>query len=161
MRIAEWSIKNATVTWVITFILAFGGMLVFQDLSRLEDPEFTIKEAIIFTPYPGASASEVETEVSDLIERASEAFGPIDILVNNAAGSYMKMPSQATSAERSFMFDLNVNAPVDLAQQAIEGMQQRGAGWILNISSATSVQPALPYRDSKEAALIIGPLSGH
>jgi NAD(P)-dependent dehydrogenase (short-subunit alcohol dehydrogenase family) len=54
------------------------------------------------------------------------------------------------------MHELNLNAPVDLAQQAIAGMKRKGAGWILNIGSATSRQPAVPYRDSKTAALIIG-----
>ena len=55
------------------------------------------------------------------------------------------------------MFELNLHTPVDLAQQAIPGMKARGGGWILNISSATSFQPEVPYRDSKIAALIIGP----
>ena len=36
-------------------------------------------------------------------------------------------------------------------------MKAHGGGWILNISSATSNQPAVPYRDSKQAALVIGP----
>ncbi len=93
---------------------------------------------------------------SDLVARASEPFGAIDILVNNAAAGVMKPPSQATTEDRSFMFDLNVNAPVDLAQQAIEGMKGKGGGWILNIGSATSSQPELPYRDSKISAWIIG-----
>jgi short-subunit dehydrogenase len=79
------------------------------------------------------------------------------VLVNNAAGAHMKLPSQATTEERRFMFELNVNAPVDLAQQAIPSMKAHGGGWILNISSATSNQPAVPYRDSKQAALVIGP----
>ena len=91
---------------------------------------------------------------SDLIERASAVFGPIDILVNNAAGSKMKMPSESTTAERSWMFDLNVNAPIDLAQQAIPAMRKQKAGWILNISSATAFQPKVPYRDRPEAAHI-------
>ncbi len=55
------------------------------------------------------------------------------------------------------MYELNVNGPIDLAQQAIPSMRTRGGGWILNISSATAVQPSVPYRDSKQAALIIGP----
>ena len=54
------------------------------------------------------------------------------------------------------MFELNVNAPVDLAQQALPAMKSRGGGWILNIGSATSRQPELPYRDSKQSAWIIG-----
>ena len=92
-----------------------------------------------------------------MVERASSFFGPIDILVNNAAGTHMKLPSQCTTEERSFMFDMNVNGPVDLAQQAIPDMRSKGAGWILNISSATAKQPEVPYRDSKMAAWVIGP----
>jgi len=77
MNIAEWSIRNSTITWVVALILAAVGMLSFNDLSRLEDPEFTIKQAVIFTPYPGASAAEVEIEVSDLIERATQELGQL------------------------------------------------------------------------------------
>lgn len=93
---------------------------------------------------------------ADLVARATEAFGPIDILVNNAASALMKMPSQTTNEERSFLYELNVNAPVDLAQQCLPAMRERGGGWILNIGSASSTQPELPYRDSKEAAWVIG-----
>ncbi len=94
---------------------------------------------------------------SDLVARASEAFGPIDILVNNAATARMMLPSQASLADRRFMVEVNLNAPVDLAQQAIPIMRERGGGWILNITSASAFQPKVPYRDSKMAALIIGP----
>ncbi len=77
MNIAEWSIKNSTITWVTTLVLLVAGMMAFNGLSRLEDPEFTIKEAMIITPYPGASAAEVEMEVSDLIERAAQQMGQL------------------------------------------------------------------------------------
>jgi hypothetical protein len=80
-------------------------------------------------------------------------FGPIDIFVNNAASSKMKLPSLSSTEERSWMFDLNVNASIDLAQQAIPGMRERRQGW-LNISSATALQPNEPYRDTPEAAHI-------
>jgi citronellol/citronellal dehydrogenase len=122
----------------------------------------TLEESASAIQAAGGKANAIACDLSDpaarsdLIERASEFFGPIDILVNNAAGAKMTLPSQATTEERSAMFDLNVNAPVDLAQQAIPSMQSRGGGWILNISSATSYQPEVPYRDSKMAAWIIG-----
>ena len=81
---------------------------------------------------------------------------PLDILVNNAAGSTMRLPSEVSQpAQRNFMFDLNVNVPIELAQQAIPGMRERGAGWILNISSRTCEQPVVPYRDSAMAAHVI------
>jgi len=68
----------------------------------------------------------------------------------------MKMPSQTTNNDRNRMYELNVNAPVDLTQQAMPGMQACGGGWVLNISSATAKQPEVPYRDSKPAAWVIG-----
>lgn len=92
---------------------------------------------------------------ADLVARAAAHFGPIDILVNNAAGSSMDLPSRVTTAKRNLMLDLNLNVPMELAQQALSGMRGRGAGWILSISSATVNQPLPPYRDSREAALVI------
>lgn len=77
MNIAQWSIKNSTITWVLTAVMTVIGMFAFDNLSRLEDPEFTIKDAVIFTPYPGASAAEVEKEVSDLIESATQQLGQL------------------------------------------------------------------------------------
>ncbi|MGI9285325.1 MAG: SDR family NAD(P)-dependent oxidoreductase [Pseudomonadales bacterium] len=99
--------------------------------------------------------SEVEAR-TDLLSRASQFFGTFDILVNNAACSKMKLPSEVTSAERNFMYDLNVNVPVELTQQALPAMRAKGAGWVLNISSRTAIQEAPPYPDSKTANFVIG-----
>ncbi|MCB1704929.1 MAG: SDR family NAD(P)-dependent oxidoreductase [Halioglobus sp.] len=92
---------------------------------------------------------------SGLVAQAAEHFGAIDIVVNNAAGSKMSLPSETSTSDRSWMFDLNVNAPIDLAQQALPAMREKGRGWILNISSSTVQQPVVPYRDSQIAAHII------
>lgn len=93
---------------------------------------------------------------ADLVARAAAHFGPIDILVNNAATSAMNLPSAVTTEQRNRMFDLNVNVPVELTQQALPAMRERGQGWVLNLSSATIDQPVVPYRDTREAALVIG-----
>ncbi len=123
----------------------------------------TLEQAVSVIQAAGGKAAAVAADLSDpaaradLIQRAGECFGPVDILVNNAAAATMKLPSQCSTEERSRMYDLNLNAPIDLAQQAIPAMKARGAGWILNITSASAIQPALPYRDSKLAAWVIGP----
>ncbi len=70
MNLAEWSINKSLITWVLIVLALVVGMQSYQSLSRLEDPEFTIKEAVIITPYPGASAAEVEEEVTNVIEKA-------------------------------------------------------------------------------------------
>lgn len=78
MNIAESAIKNRTVTLVFTVLLLVVGLLSYQNMSRLEDPKFTIKIALVITPYPGASAAEVEEEVTDKIEIAVQQLGQLD-----------------------------------------------------------------------------------
>jgi multidrug efflux pump subunit AcrB len=85
MNIAEWSIRNGTVTWVLIILMAVVGAIAFGGLSRLEDPEFTIKEATITTPYPGASAAEVEEEVTNVIERAAQELGQLDYVESRSS----------------------------------------------------------------------------
>ncbi len=70
MNIAEYAIEKKTITLVLTFILLVGGLLSYERLGRFEDPEFTIKESLILTYYPGALPTEVEEEVTDVIETA-------------------------------------------------------------------------------------------
>lgn len=121
----------------------------------------TLESAVETINAEGGKAAAVVCDLTDadaradLVSRASEQLGPVDILVNNAAGSTMRLPSEVSTAQRNFMFDLNVNVPMELSQQAIPGMRERGAGWILNISSRTCEQPVVPYRDSPMAAHVI------
>jgi multidrug efflux pump subunit AcrB len=70
MKITQFCIENRVTTLVLTVVLVLGGIISYGNMGRLEDPEFTIKDALIITPYPGASAAEVEEEVSDVIETA-------------------------------------------------------------------------------------------
>lgn len=85
MNIAEWSIRNSVITWVLTLLMAVVGVVAFGNLSLLEDPEFTIKEAMIITPYPGASAAEVEEEVTNVIEQAVQALGQLDYVESRSS----------------------------------------------------------------------------
>ena len=78
MNLAEISIRKSTVTWFLTILIALGGMWAYNGLGKLEDPSFTIKTAVIATPYPGASSLEVENEVTALIESAAQKLGQTD-----------------------------------------------------------------------------------
>ncbi len=80
MNIAEASIKYKTITIVLTIIIIGGGIFSYQKLGRLEDPEFTIKEAKIITYYPGATAMEVAEEVTDKIEIAVQQLGQLKLV---------------------------------------------------------------------------------
>ena len=77
MNIAQFSIEKRVISFVTTTVVIAAGLLAFNGMSRLEDPEFTIKDALVITPYPGANAREVEEEVTDVIERAAQQLGQI------------------------------------------------------------------------------------
>jgi multidrug efflux pump subunit AcrB len=78
MNAGVFSVNNNRVIFVAMALAVIGGLMAYQKLGRLEDPEFTIKEALIVTPYPGASAEEVAKEVTNPIERAVQQLGQLD-----------------------------------------------------------------------------------
>ena len=78
MNVAEAAIRYKTITLVMVVLIVGGGILSYERLGRLEDPEFTIKEAQIFTRYPGATAMEVAEEVTDEIETAVQQMGQLE-----------------------------------------------------------------------------------
>ena len=68
MNLAALAIEKRAVTYFLLFLLFTAGASSFFELGWLEDPEYTVKVAAINIPYPGATAEEVELEVTDLIE---------------------------------------------------------------------------------------------
>jgi multidrug efflux pump subunit AcrB len=72
------SVRYNRIIFTALIVAIIGGFMAYMKMGRLEDPEFTIKEARIITPYPGASAEEVTNEVTDPIERACQQLGQLD-----------------------------------------------------------------------------------
>ncbi len=70
MNIGEYSVRTPVISWLLVVILVAGGLLSFDKMGKLEDPAFTIKSAKVITLYPGASAQEVQDEVTYHIEDA-------------------------------------------------------------------------------------------
>jgi multidrug efflux pump subunit AcrB len=70
MNLAEFSIKNQLLCVIAILLALLGGWNAYQSMPRFEDPEFTIRSALIFTQYPGASPEQVALEVSDPLESA-------------------------------------------------------------------------------------------
>ena len=78
MNLTAFAIKNKVTTYFMTALLFFAGIGAFNGLGQLEDPEFSVKTAIVLTPYPGASPAEVELEVTDLLEKAIQEMSQLD-----------------------------------------------------------------------------------
>lgn len=78
MKLVDYCLQNRMVTLVLIIMIVIGGWLSYESLGRLEDPEFTIKEAVIFTPYPGATAEEVEQEITEPLETAVQQLKQLE-----------------------------------------------------------------------------------
>ena len=78
MSLTALAINNRTVVYFFVLVLLTVGSASFFQLGQLEDPEFTVKTAVITTAYPGASPQEVELEVTDRIELAIQEMPQLD-----------------------------------------------------------------------------------
>lgn len=70
MTLTKLALEKQTFVKFVVGLIIIGGIFSYATMGRLEDPDFTIKTAVIVTGYPGASPQEVELEVTDKIEKA-------------------------------------------------------------------------------------------
>jgi multidrug efflux pump subunit AcrB len=82
MSFAQLSIEKKVISWMFTLLLLIGGSVSYFDLGQLEDPEFTLKKAMVITMYPGASPQQVEEEVTFPIENAIQQLPYVDYVTS-------------------------------------------------------------------------------
>ena len=103
----------------------------------------------------GGKAAFVKADLAQAIERerlveeAEATFGPIDILINNAAITYFIPVEEFPEKRFKLMMEVQVYAPFHLAQLVLPGMKDRKQGWIVNISSPAGIHPKQPYRGGR------------
>lgn len=68
MNLAEFALRQRTFVLFFIAVSIIGGLLSYPRLGKLEDPTFTVKTALVMVAYPGASAQEVEDQVTDVVE---------------------------------------------------------------------------------------------
>ncbi|WP_441002821.1 efflux RND transporter permease subunit [Pseudocolwellia agarivorans] len=91
MKLTEYSINNSVTSWMFALILLFGGIVAYNGLGRLEDPEFTLKMAMVTTSYPGASPSQVEEEVSYPIENAIQQLPYVKFVTSISSAGFSQI----------------------------------------------------------------------
>ncbi|NOU50329.1 efflux RND transporter permease subunit [Pseudoalteromonas sp. JBTF-M23] len=82
MSLAKWSIENKVISWMFALLLLLAGTVSYFGLGQLEDPEFTLKKAMVVTLYPGASPQQVEEEVTFVIENAIQQLPYVDYVTS-------------------------------------------------------------------------------
>ena len=134
--------------------LASAGASVAVLARSLEthppDMPGTLLDVVAAIDRDGGRATAIRCDVLDSESRkravatVHERFGPVDILVNNAAYGRYKPFESFTDRDVSLTLEANVRAPLEFSQLVVPDMRARGRGWILNISSATAEHPAGP-----------------
>ena len=112
----------------------------------------SLKQTVELLSVFGGHVAAVVADLADADERATvvpraaeELGGPIDILVNNAAAAIYQPLVDFPLRRRRLVFEVNVQAPMDLTQAVLPAMLQQGEGWIVNVSSATARLWEPPY----------------
>lgn len=68
-NLTEVSLKNKNLVWYFIVVIFFAGIFSYTKLGRMEDPSFTIRQMVVSVAWPGATASQMEEQVTDKIEK--------------------------------------------------------------------------------------------
>ena len=68
-NLTELSLRHRTLVWYFIIVFAIGGIFAYESLGRMEDPAFTIRQMVISAAWPGATAEEMQEQVTDKLER--------------------------------------------------------------------------------------------
>jgi multidrug efflux pump len=77
-NLSEWSITHQALVLFMIIVLAAVGAYSYVNLGRAEDPSFTIKTMVVNVAWPGATASEMQTQVADKIEKKLQELPYLD-----------------------------------------------------------------------------------
>jgi citronellol/citronellal dehydrogenase len=111
----------------------------------------TLRDTIARIQKAGGEATFVKADLAvaadreRLIETTVATYGPVDILVNNAAITYFIPVADFPEKRFKLMMEVQVFAPFHLSQLVLPSMKERHTGWIVNISSGAGIHPKPPY----------------
>lgn len=91
MDIAKYSLTKRVNIWLLALICIVGGLVALDNIGRLEDPAFTIKQVQVITYYPGASAEKVEKELTEQLEIALQKMPQLDLLKSTSKPGYSRI----------------------------------------------------------------------
>ena len=135
--------------------LAMEGAKVIVSARTVEQSEHplpgTITDTVARIRAAGGEAHAVRCDMSKqedrarLIEETLATYGPVDILVNNAAVTYYIPTAEFPEKRMRLMFEVQVFGPVELSQMVFPSMKEKGGGHIIYISSGAARHPQQPY----------------
>jgi multidrug efflux pump len=79
-NLSEWALKHQQMVVYLMIVLSVAGVLSYLNLGRAEDPNFTFKVMVVRTLWPGATAQEVERELTERVEKKLQETPWVDVL---------------------------------------------------------------------------------
>ncbi|SDJ11485.1 efflux RND transporter permease subunit [Billgrantia gudaonensis] len=142
----DYFLRHKAVSWLMTLVLLVGGTLSFLDLGQLEFPEFTIRNALVITPYPGATPEEVEQEVTATLEESIQEMRAIkrisSISSDGLSQITVELESTVQEEELQQLWDALRRQVNDVQGQLPPGAQRSRInddfgdvfGWMINLT---------------------------
>jgi multidrug efflux pump subunit AcrB len=120
-----FAMKNRLITMIVILASLLGGWNAYENMSRFEDPEFTIRTAVIVTQYPGATPTEVANEITEPLESAIQQMQEVDSL-------------QSTSSAGLSIINVDIKYEFSPSKAALQAI------WSKLRNKVKDVQSALP-----------------
>jgi len=136
--------------------------LTARTLDPVEGYVGSLRETLEEIEATGGTALAIQCDLSSVEDRdrmfdaVVEQVGAPDILVNNAAVTFLRPLDEFPDRRARLMFEMHVFAPLHLTQRAIPAMRERGRGWVLNLTSVAGMQPQGPPFDEFDATAGFG-----
>ncbi|NLV52908.1 MAG: efflux RND transporter permease subunit [Bacteroidales bacterium] len=121
MNFSKWALDNSKLINFLVVILVVGGILSYGEMSKLEDPAIKVKQAMVITTYPGASAHEVELQITDPLEKSIREMSTIN---NIQSSSYADL-SLITVELQTTVPDDAVEQQWDILRRKVANVQGR------------------------------------
>ena len=86
-----FAMKNRLITMIVILASLVGGWNAYKNMSRFEDPEFTIRTAVIITQYPGATPTEVANEITEPLESAIQQMQEVESLKSTSSAGLSRI----------------------------------------------------------------------
>ena len=115
LDLSKWGLNNRKLVSFFVAILVVGGVISYDVMPKLEDPAIKVKQAMVITTYPGASAHEVELEVTDKLEKAIRQMSGID----NVQSQSMSDLSLITVELKTTVKDADVEQHWDILRRKV------------------------------------------
>ena len=117
----KWAFANRKLVYFVVAVLLVGGILSAYDMSKLEDPEIKVKLAMVIATRPGASAHEMELEVTDPLEKNIRTMGEVESVTSSSFNDLAILEVELKSTVR----DADVEQCWDMLRRKASDVQRR------------------------------------